>query len=236
MSSTITTPRRRSFLAGLAVLAAPVATVPVAAAETAPAITEAAELLALGDEIAELEKQLDAAAARLAEALVTYEESRPAYPPELQDRDNSRLSETVHDPFGNVVRFGEGDFRRAFRSHLVAAFIIERQISHRTKEGRMWRRIARVAKKFERDEAAALAASRLHERNGDVGEVSTQTSRIAEKVLAYQPAAMAGVVNFARAASLQFKAMNAVQSWRQPGMSEHAVEALLRVVQEGGAQ
>lgn len=96
----------------------------------------------------------------------------------------------------------------------------------RRHQGLVRRAIVRVAKRFERDEAAARTASEVGRRMSEVPEV--EVCELFDEITAHTPRTMAGVLIFARAASLHREAMN----WRKPGAkhpSDYVVEALLQV-------
>lgn len=237
-------PARRSFLALLtSAAAAPaaaaaalpplkaVAPIPATAtAEVRTGVAETPELLALGDRLTTLTAEFEAAITRKNEAIALYEQIRPAYPPEIVARNDFGRAEAARDLFGKAVMwaFAPQDRRPLFlyRSHLVQASIIGGQISRHTKEGKMLRRVVRVARQFEREEEAARATSDVDRRIAEVP--GTEVCCLVSEIMQLQPTTMAGVMIFALAAHLSYRAMN----WREGGEmlpSDYAAEALLSI-------
>lgn len=158
-----TTPRRRSLLAAL--LAAPVVAGAPALAATSMPIAESAGLLDLGERLSSLGDTLLAAVASKDEASATFERTRPALPDDLVAHPKHRLAYHMAEERGVP---GDED-KMIYLSRGVRAEIILRDISRNTKEGRLLRRIARIAKVYEDAELAAHEASGYDRLSGEVG-------------------------------------------------------------------
>ena len=147
--------RRRSVLAGL--FAAPVvAAAPVMAASRPNPIPETPGLLDLGEKLAAAESRLRKAIDLKAEALALYERTRPQLPEELIATSRDRQTGRAED---REVPGGEDQCIYVWRG--IRADLIRYDISRKTKEGKRLRHLARVAKKYEVAELAALAGSGL---------------------------------------------------------------------------
>ena len=191
---TPSTGRRRLF--GLAAGAAAAITAPAVIAATpaiaTPAIQENPELLEIGRQLPALLENYRAAVARRSEAAAVCERTRPTLPeeliwsPEHHRGGGLHRSETGLDGaevyLGEMSDDGSRYNRSTYRWKLVQSEIILREISRHTKEGKQLHRIARLAKKYERDTGAALKASGYWEREGEVGSASVKIDKLAWKL------------------------------------------------------
>lgn len=199
--------RRRAFLVGTAALAAAPVAIAVTPAVAAPAIQENPELLEIGRQIPALLETYRAALARKAEAAAIYERTRPPLPDELvwstDYRWDRELSEPETDLERNAVYFATGrSQRQTYRWKLVQSYIIRQELPRHTKEGKRLRKIARVAKKYERETAAALKASGYWLRDAELNDPISQMDKLAWKLHMrpeLKPRTSKGVLIFASA-------------------------------------
>lgn len=97
-----------------------------------------------------------------------------------------------------------------------------------TKEGRYWRRIAWLAKKYERDDAAALKESGAEARTNAVHTVIIdKVQPLYDEVGSHTQTTMVGVLIVARAALLQRRADERI--WSKESLSDRALKALLAI-------
>ncbi len=198
------TPARRHFLALLSggVAATATTALPAIAATTAPAVTEAPELLAIGARLPDLVTRLRAAKLGLDEAVAAYERLKPAIPPEIiAPRGESRdLTEMERGHDGQPVRHLDSDrvFWNLYSSRKVKAHIILNEIPARTKEGRRVRRIVRLAAKYEKDHKAAIEASGYSKANSAIWDLRIELQDdFAKAALAIKPVTMKGLAVYA---------------------------------------
>lgn len=211
MSTTTTTPARRSFLAALtAAIAAPAAaTLPALPAKAEPMPEEARELLALGEKLAGLLDEWREAAARFAEARALYEKLRPAVPQGLAwtyEHGTHMRHEAVEqrDLDGNCVMWepprGGRQPLLLYKSNYLQARILRFEIPRSTKEGKAARRLVRLAKKYEADVEAAWQSSDLEKHRGALGDVRIAIQDLVyEEILAIEPRGPDGLAVYARA-------------------------------------
>ena len=144
---------RRSLLAGL--FAVPVvAAAPVIAPSRPNPVPETPGLLDLGEKLAAAESRLRKAIDLKAEAMALYERTRPQLPEELIATPRDRQTGRAED---REVPGDKDQCIYVWRG--IRADLIRYDVSRKTKEGKRLRHLARVAKKYEDAEIAALAAS-----------------------------------------------------------------------------
>jgi hypothetical protein len=222
-----TPPARRGFLALLTGSSAALALPAVAttAPTPAPAPQEAPELIALGERLDAAIGTFKAAVAARDDALAVFKRTRPAIPDELQAAPRDRhLSD-------NLLGFGE-DSPELYRSRLIRAHIAMYEVNGRTKEGRRLHRLARLATNFEKQTAAALAASGYDDREREVDFAAVALRKEATELSAIAPRTMAGLLIYARAAVVMSDVYNELGHFDRGGsgwMGRHLAEGLLRV-------
>lgn len=195
---------RRSFLAALsAIVAAPAAVVavPAIAAKVEPA--EDLDLLAMGPRIEETFAAYREALAKQAEARAIYQRIKPLLPTELIARDvmdhhmcggETELDAAVYDASGRR--------REIYQWRGVKAHIIRQGHSAKTKEGRRLRKIARLARKYETDVAAASKQSGYTQRSDEADAAANELElAIVDLKERAAPSTMAGALILARSIS-----------------------------------
>jgi hypothetical protein len=200
MTTPTRTPGRRSFLAAFTGAVAAPAGLALPAAAASQSTAESPELLALGERLQGEVAAYRAAVARKAEAFAEYERLRPAIPAEILAEHEGNLATMEKGPDGVPIGGGPREcsgFFFLYRSNLVKAELIRREIPTNTKEGRRWRKVARIAKKYERDKANALRASGYVEARNMVSAIPLQD--LAKEIGKIKPTTLQGLTVYAAA-------------------------------------
>lgn len=237
-------PHRRGFLAALsAFVAVPaaVATPAIAAAavQVEPEPAETPELLELGQDLrARLATYRDAAA-RLVAAREHYERIKPAVPDELivpagADRwSNDGISAIETDIEGNEA----SPPRRLYHWKSLQVEIIVQDRSRHTKEGRRLRRLARLAKTYERAKEDAAKQAGYWDTRDAAYQAAWKVCNLVQPLLQVTPVTMAGLRLYGEAivAIEQARACvgSAVGHTYPIALGSHLAKALANI--EGGA-
>jgi len=199
-NKTTTRPARRRFftmLAGAVAAPAAAAALPATAATTSPVepvIAESPELLALGERLAAKIAELKLATAAKDEARTIYGQTKPAVPDELTTRagGDRHLTDNDFDLEGNITDV------MVYRSRLIRSHLALYEINGRTKEGRRYHRLARLARKYEKADAAALKASGYDDRRDEERRAAEDVIALARALAKLEPATAMGAAIFAR--------------------------------------
>lgn len=199
--------RRGVLLGALMALAVPKA-VSAATATAVPALPEELpELLALGEEMTRRVGAFDLAVAARGRAREQYEALRPELPAELIARrttfataDLSQLAVPEVSVDGRDVISADGNLQRyIYDSRRMRAHIILFDVPRTTKGGRLIRRVARLATKYEQAIDAAERKVGYWDLSGEARTAGCHVLSLADELLALTPRAAAGVAILARA-------------------------------------
>ena len=180
---------RRSFLGGMAAV---FATMPVLAAapeaRTEP-ITEAPELLAIGDQLPGLLDTYRSALKRRDESVALFERLCLPIPAELVLPPASpQMRWSEYQPITrenvNFLTCRRIDDKRVYDAKALKIHIIQQEVPSTTKEGRRLRRLARIAGKFEKDRDAALMACGYLECEEAVSDAGYDLHKLARATIA----------------------------------------------------
>ena len=161
MSTTTTTPARRSFLAALtAAIAAPAAaTLPALPAKAEPMPEEAPELLVLGEKLAAAVDNYRTAKHNRTEAAARFASVCPPLPDDLICRSQMEVLSDLALAELDYLTCERVGSRHIYSATGVRIYILRHDVPRTTKEGRRLRRLARLATKFEREREAAYKTS-----------------------------------------------------------------------------
>lgn len=223
-------PARRAFLAGLAAVATPAVAAPVAVAMPAPA--EVPEILSIGQRLPGLLEAVLAAEARKVEARAVYERTKPPMPKQLivpehwHERD---ISEDERDIENRMVSHnGSFPARRIYVWREMKARMIRHNVAPNSDEGKHLRKLIRIARKHERANAAALAASGYPDRKEDLERANDALDDQIDRLFELEPVTMDGLVVYARVIS-------SCPSRRSDELAGVVAKALLRMDGEAHA-